>query len=280
MLQITALMENQMSENKALTAQHGLSLYVVANGVPFLFDCGAGPAVMANARRMGLDLNAVQFTILSHSHYDHAAGFRDMAEAGYGGATLMTGPDFFHKKYARDGMRFTDLSAGFDEAFLSRHGIGHTVCSSTMEILPGVYLVADFARRCPFETIPERFVTDFPAHPVPDDFHDEICLVADSAEGLVLVVGCSHPGIVNMVESVRERFGKPVYAVLGGTHLVEADESRVHATVDRLVGAGVRMLAPDHCSGSAAESIIREDGRVECFRLSVGDSTAFPLATV
>ena len=88
-------MDDTGSENLALRAEHGLSYWVEAGGRRFLFDCGQGAATMANARRLGADLASADFTICSHSHYDHAAGFRDMAEACCGGKLLYTGPGFW-----------------------------------------------------------------------------------------------------------------------------------------------------------------------------------------
>ena len=100
MVRITTLMENVPSEHKALKAEHGLSFLVEAGGKRFLFDCGSGEDTLYNAHRLGVDLTTVDFTVCSHSHYDHAAGFRDMVEQGAGGGLLYTGPGFWDKKYA------------------------------------------------------------------------------------------------------------------------------------------------------------------------------------
>ena len=114
-LKITTLMDNLPSENKALVNEHGLSVLIERGSKRFLFDCGQGAHTWANARRLGLNVKRIDAVILSHSHYDHAAGFRDLIESGEGGSMLWTGPRFFEPKYAFDGLKYTDLSCGFGQ---------------------------------------------------------------------------------------------------------------------------------------------------------------------
>lgn len=94
-----------------------------------------------------------------------------------------------------------------------------------------------------------------------DDFRDEIALGLRTSKGLVLVVGCSHVGIVNILQTVMERTGEQVYSVLGGTHLVEADEERLDKTMEALRGCGLAQIAVSHCTGDAGmERVAQEFG--------------------
>lgn len=267
-------MDDTGSENLALRAEHGLSYWVEAGGRRFLFDCGQGAATMANARRLGVGLASADFTICSHSHYDHAAGFRDMAEAGCGGKLLYTGPGFWERKYARDGLKYTDLSAGFDENFLAERRVVHCVCGGLLEVAEHCWLVGDFPRVHKFEKIPERFVKGEAPDCEPDDFSDEICLAMDTERGLVVLVGCSHPGILNMAAKVHEALGRPIYALFGGTHLVEADGARIEQTVKELRAMGLSVLGLSHCSGRAAEEYLRACGGLEACHMATGDLVA------
>lgn len=272
MLRITALMDNKLSEHRALTAEHGLSFYVEYNGRRILFDCGSGPNPMANARRLGISLAELDCVILSHSHYDHAAGYRDLTEAGLGSSLLYTGEHFFEPKYARGGIRRTDLSAGFTEQFLERYGKQRQTVAQCTQIFPGAWLLSGFPRIHSFETIPERFVRKTAEGFISDDFCDEICLALEVEGGLAVLVGCSHPGILNMITHVRSRLDKPVRAVFGGTHLVEADAARVDLTVDRLKEMGLEILGMSHCSGDAADQAICAKDTIQGCHLAVGDS--------
>ncbi len=275
MLHITALMDNKPTEHKALIAEHGLSLFLDYNGCRILFDCGSGAAPLHNAHKLGVDLNDLDAVVLSHSHYDHAAGYRDLIEQGLGSTRLFTGPCFFEKKYAENGVRHTDLSAGFDQAFLNGHGIARQEVTDHMQIVPGLHLITGFPRIYDFERIPARFVRRRGNAFIPDDFCDELCIAAEVEGGLAVLVGCSHPGILNIITHVRQLLGQPIRAVFGGTHLVEADDRRIEATVDALREAGLEILGLSHCSGDAADCAISRRTDIQGCHLGVGDCFFF-----
>lgn len=272
MVRITALMDNLPSEHKALVNEHGLSYLLEMPGLRLLFDCGATGHPLDNARRLGLSVADLDAVALSHSHYDHAAGYRDLIEQGLGSSILYTGPHFFEKKFAYDGLIHTDLSAGFDETFLKAHGITRKVVQGLEQIAPGVYLVSGFPRVTPFEQIPERFVRLTETGFIPDDFADEQCLVLDRGGKLYVFVGCSHPGILNMTVHIHNLLGKPIAAVYGGTHLVEADGKRIEKTVAVLKDMGLQTLGFSHCSGSLAEEQARQEPGLGVCHLACGRS--------
>ena len=271
MIRITALMDNLPSENKALVAEHGLSMLVEGPAFRLLFDCGAGAHPWQNAHRLGLDVNHVDGVVLSHSHYDHAAGYRDLIEGGCACKTLYTGPHFFEPKFAFNGVRWTDLSAGFTPAFLQEHGIRQVVAEDCLEIFPGAFLVGDFPRVHPFETIPDRFVRRTAEGFVQDSFPDEICLVLRVKEKLYVLCGCSHPGILNMITRVHDLFRLPVAAVFGGTHLMEAGDERIRATIAELQTDGLEILGLSHCSGERADQLLQEARGARGCHLGAGD---------
>ena len=275
MLRITALMDDRGTEHLGLVAEHGLSFAVEYGERRLLFDCGASSRPLDNAHCLGIDLHGLDAVVLSHSHYDHAAGYRFLVEKGLGSDTLYTGPQFFEPKYARSGPKVTDLSAGFDAAFLAAHGIRHQAVEGTKEIFPGVWVLSGFPRVHGFETIPARFVRRTEGGFVADDFGDEICLALRVEDGLVVLVGCSHPGILNMMDHVSRELKLPILAVYGGTHLMEADEKRVEETVQRLKEMGLKVLGLSHCSGEKARCLLEERKDVASCWLGVGDTVFY-----
>ena len=275
MVRITALMDNKARENKALIAEHGLALFVEYGDQRILFDCGSGSNTLRNAHRLGISLKELDAVILSHSHYDHAAGYRDLTECGLGSKLLSTGPRFFEPKFARDGVRFNDLSAGFKEDFLEENEICRREITQTTEVFPGVYLFSGFPRIHDFEKIPQRFVRRTAGGFVTDDFGDEICMALRIEGGLVVLVGCSHPGILNMISHISREMNEPVLAVFGGTHLVEADGQRIEDTVLSLRSMGLQILGLSHCSGDAADAAICAKPEIRGCHLGVGDSVFF-----
>ncbi len=276
MLILRTLLENQLSQNRALTAEHGLSFLVETEGKKILFDCSAGSAARKNARKMNVSVKDVDYVVLSHSHYDHAGGYPDMVKHGVK-APLVTGPHFFEDKYASEGGKYVYLGCGFGQELLRKNKIKHQVCEKDIMLFEGCYVVGAFEKKYEFEKIPPRFVKETTAGMVADDFADEVCLVIESGNGLVVIVGCSHPGILNMVETVRERFGREVCAVFGGSHLVEADEDRLSETMEILRDMGIGIAGFNHCTGDAALKRMGEyeDGTLYS-HLKAGDCIYLP----
>lgn len=275
MLQITALMDNKLTGRKDLLCEHGLSLHISCGGKSILFDCGSSGKMLYNAKKLGVDLGKLDAVVLSHAHYDHAGGFRYLAEQ-YTVERVYTGPGFFEPKYAKSDNCWKNLSAGFDRTFLKERGIAHTAVEGAAEILPSIYAISGFPRLEPMETIPARFLRLTKAGLVPDDFRDELCLALETGEGIILLVGCAHPGILNMVRHVHTLLGKPVRTVFGGTHLAEADTPRIQRTVEELQQMGVALLGLSHCSGEAAEACIRQREGITGCHLGPGDCVFFP----
>lgn len=276
MIILRTLLENNLSKNRALIAEHGLSFMVETEYVKILFDCSAGSAAGKNARKMNVSLTDVDYVVLSHSHYDHAGGYPDMTAHGVH-APLITGPRFFEEKYAREGGKYVYLGCGFGEDFLAENGIEYRVCEECETLAKGCHVVGDFKRVYDFEKAPSRFVRQTKDGMVADDFPDEVCLVLESEKGLVMIVGCSHPGILNMIDSVRRRFGQQVYAVFGGSHLVEADEERLVETMKILTDMGIAFAGFNHCTGETAQNRLsqNEDGML-CSHLKAGDCIFLP----
>lgn len=271
MVEITVLMDNKIVGRRGLIAEHGLSMYVEYRGRGLLFDCGPGPGFLSNARRLGVDLSHAETVVLSHNHYDHAGGFRDLAEAGLAPEQVCTGPDFFQTKYGREGIRLSNISCGFDGEFLRSQGIRHREIRGVEELFPGAWLVSGFPRVNDFETVPERFVRRTAEGFFSDDFRDETCLALETDKGLAVVVGCAHPGIVNMVSHISKTLGKPVWAVFGGAHLSGASQDRIEKTLRGLKTLGVSLLGLGHCSGEMVEAAIAEDPALEGCHLGSGD---------
>ena len=251
-MKLTVLIENTRPENSALVAEHGLSFLVETPRKKFLFDCGQTGAAWANAAALGINLAEIKFAALSHSHYDHAGGFPSLLNFARI-EKIFVGENFWAEKFSNETYR----GCGFDEKFLAARGVEEIICRDVTEIDSGAWLVGNFARRNNFETIPKKFLLG--EKKIPDDFRDEIVLVLRGAGGLAIVTACAHSGIVNIVESVREKFSAPIRTVIGGLHLTGASDERISKTLAALKNFGVKKILPCHCSG---ENFMRNFERI------------------
>lgn len=273
MLKIVTLMENKSSKNRALVPAHGLSFYIEFNNKKYLFDCGPDEKFIENALNLGIDLNNLNGVIISHSHFDHGGGYRKLLDNKYLHKYLYTGESFFERKYnSKNNTAFTDMSCGISEHLLNEYNIVNIKCSDTLKMDNNMYIAGNFKRTFPFEIIPEKFVKLCNDDIRKDDFSDEICLVFKTSCGLVVIVGCSHPGIVNMLNDIKDRFGEKIYAVYGGTHLMDANDLRISETIKSLKSMGVKILGLCHCTGEYAENILINDRSINSCHISVGDT--------
>ena len=243
---LTVLIENTAPENSELIAEHGLSFLVETSRTKFIFDCGHTGAAFDNAKLLGVDLSEIKFAALSHSHYDHAGGFKKLLDFAPI-EKIFTGENFWEEKFSRTDDGFKYRGCGFDEKFLSARGIEQEICYDVLKIDNDIWLVGNFKRRYDFETIPKKFLRG--DKKIPDDFSDEIILVLREGDGLAIVTACAHNGILNIVADVRERFSLPIYSVIGGMHLTGATHERISRTLDELKILGVKKILPCHCSG-------------------------------
>ena len=245
-IKLTVLIENTKSDGSELIAEHGLSFLVETEQTRFIFDCGHTGAAFDNAKLLGVDLSEIKIAVLSHSHYDHAGGFKKLLDFAPI-ETVYTGENFWEEKFSCIENSYEYRGCGFDEKFLSARGIEQKICRDVIQLDENAWIVGNFKRRYDFETIPSKFVKG--NKKIPDDFSDEIILILREDKGLALVTACSHVGILNIVADVHERFSLPIISVIGGMHLTGATQERISRTFTELKNLGVKKILPCHCSG-------------------------------
>ena len=232
--------------NPALQAEHGLSIFVDNGNFKFIFDCGHTGLAWKNAVQLGIDLTKINFVAISHSHYDHAGGFPKLLNY-VKPKILYTGVDFWEEKFSRTDNNFLYKGAGFTLKDLEHWNIEQKICRDVLKLDEKNFLVGHFKRHTDFETISEKFVRG--ENKLPDTFSDEICMVIRGSDGLNVIVGCSHVGIVNIVSTIAERFNEKIFRVIGGVHLLNADDERLDKTLTVLKNFGVKDFKLCHCSG-------------------------------
>lgn len=274
MIKITVLLDHELSRNKGLAATHGLSFYLQKGETKIMFDFGPGREAWENGRKLNIPFEEIRYGVFSHSHYDHGCGFFHAPEYGCFPSAVLGDPAFFfQEKYsAGPGGIYTYMGCGFSKEYVSAHTRQQLICSSMIKLEEGCWALGNFERKCSWEKIPPKYVRETAFGKMkPDLFEDEICLVLElentenTPPGLALIAGCSHPGIVNMVNTAKRILGRPVLAVIGGLHLSKSEPERLHQTARELKGAGVVFAAPSHCSGRETGHIFAEYGINVCY---------------
>jgi len=261
MIRITTLIENSKGEHLGLKCEHGQAIHIDTGTHEVLFDTGQSGAFIENAANLRIDLSGLDFVVLSHGHYDHSGGFRALSDLG-AGFELVVGKGFFEEKYAVSGDGGCEfLGNNFTADYLQEKNIHYSELASPLrELLPGIYVLGGFPRVHGDEVIRDRFRLLRDGTFVRDPFDDEIMLGVDTPKGLVAILGCSHPGMRNMLDAFASRLGKPIYAVLGGTHLVEASPEGLDAAMDYLKNANIGAIGVSHCTGPQATQKLKSSG--------------------
>ena len=261
-LKITTLIENSQGEHLGLKTEHGISFLIEKDDAKILFDAGETDSFIYNASRLNISLDDVQTVVLSHGHYDHTGGLTSLFSINKK-FRLFIGNGFFNEKYGYRNNSYEYLGNNFTESDLVAGKINYTtVKTRKTEISNGVYIITDFLRNNEDEVVNPRFVVKKDQSFIPDDFNDEILIAIETSKGLVVIVGCSHPGIKNMLDTVKAEFETPIYAVLGGTHLVESKGTSLRNSIEYLSGNEIGILGVSHCTGAEG---MKELGRSSSF---------------
>ncbi|GMQ64293.1 MBL fold metallo-hydrolase [Vallitalea maricola] len=258
-LTITTLIENSKGEHLGLLNEHGISFLIEVNNKKILFDTGQSGDFIKNASTLGKDLKDIDMVVLSHGHYDHTGGFRRFVENVTSDFKLYFHKNAFRKKYSFDNTHYKFLGNSFDKEFLEDNNVeSHFVEEDILEIDKGIYIISNFERVTSFEKKNPRFYLENNDEHILDDFNDEIMLAIDTREGLVVILGCSHPGVINMLKTLIKRTGKSINTIIGGTHLVRADEDRIRQTIDNFQAMDIKKFGISHCTGENAMNQLKQ----------------------
>ncbi len=262
-MRVTTLVEDSPAPARAgLVAEHGLSLLIEHDGESILFDTGASGVFVDNATRLGIDLEQVTAVVLSHRHYDHGGGLERFL-------TVNSRAKVYLRAWRPGELWFRALGVlrrrvGLDEALFERHRERFHPVSNAAEIRPGVHLLTDLRDTFPRPRGNRYLWVKRGGTLQPDPFDHELLMVIEGPDGLVVLTGCSHNGILNLVDTaVRRLPGVPIAAVLGGFHLVglpgcmAASRREVEILGRQVMQLPVRMVYAGHCTGQKAYRILK-----------------------
>jgi 7,8-dihydropterin-6-yl-methyl-4-(beta-D-ribofuranosyl)aminobenzene 5'-phosphate synthase len=237
-LRITVVYDNTVYDSR-LKAEWGFAALVEYGGHTLLFDTGGdGLTLLSNIAVLGFDPQTIKTVVLSHLHGDHTGGLVDLLEAGVRPTVYV--PAAFPVSFKNEISAHTEL----------------VPVSEPREILPGIHTTG------PMDSMPI-------AGSVASIFIEQ-GLVVETREGIVVITGCAHPGIVQMTRQAREIVPDEVALVMGGFHLLGQEQHSLEGTIAGFHDLGVRQVLPTHCTGESAIGMFADEYGADYIEGGVG----------
>jgi 7,8-dihydropterin-6-yl-methyl-4-(beta-D-ribofuranosyl)aminobenzene 5'-phosphate synthase len=221
--------------------------------------------LIRNLLKFEKDPLSIQKIFLSHGHYDHTGGLPSILEI-LGAVDILAHPEIFSVRYrisresGKEIRRYVGLK--HTRAYLESLGGNFTLEKHFRQVTREMFLTGEVPRITAFETGDPKLFAEVGGKLIPDPFLDDQSLVVESREGLVLLLGCAHSGLINILTHVAAQTGKDrIYAVLGGTHLDFSSPPQVEETITALKKFRVERIGVSHCTGlKAAARLFAEFG--------------------
>ena len=269
---IICVVDNATKTDTDLRSEHGLAFWIETGQGRVLFDTGQTAATLShNLDLLDLKPQDADGLALSHAHYDHTGGLEAILSKN-AGIKIFAHSDLFRPRYSLREGEYRQIGLKITREELSDRNELHLNDTPT-EILPGLWTTGGISERPEPEGRSAHHFIRTNEDWQPDPYLDDMSLVLKMSEGLVVICGCCHAGLLNTLFHVESEFNAPVIAILGGTHLVTADEFYLDHVIKVLHDRykGLRFYL-NHCTGKRAYQALR---RVFSTRVK-----AFPAGTI
>lgn len=271
-IRITILSENSTQVPFGVTAEHGFSAFIETDQGNFLFDTGQGKVLLKNSLILDKDLRSIRFLALSHGHFDHTLGIPEVLQLT-GKLDVYGHPNIFLNRYwdHKNGNR-QSIGLPFSQDYLESLGARFRLKKTFTEVMNNVFLSGEIIRKTNFEK-PDQYmvIQEEKGGWVQDPILDDLSLFLKTPKGLVILLGCAHAGMINIIEHARQKTKqKKIYAVLGGTHLMFSGPGQLEKSIEALQTYNIERIGASHCTGLVGAARLSHAMKDKFFFASAG----------
>jgi 7,8-dihydropterin-6-yl-methyl-4-(beta-D-ribofuranosyl)aminobenzene 5'-phosphate synthase len=247
------------------SGEHGFSAFIETDKGNYLFDTGSGRSIVPNSLILDKDLKSIRKIFLSHGHYDHTGGLPEVLQMKgrvdvHAHSHVFIDRIHVIKENGKETKRFIGIP--YKKSYLEFLGANFVLNTDFMEVEKGIFLTGEVPRKTSFEKPDPRLFSEIEGKMTPDFFLDDQSLILDTGKGFVVILGCAHSGMINILNHIIAKMGKEkFYAILGGTHLDFLTTEQLEESVKALKKMDFERIGVSHCTGMrAAFSLHQEFG--------------------
>ena len=259
---VTIAIDNCVPTNSGLPflGEHGLSMLIETSDSRMLLDTGQSGAIINNLGLLGIPPKSIDTIAISHGHYDHTGGLSHVLKHAGKRIPVFAHEDAFaeYSSLARGQRRFIGIPYRREQ--LTSLGADWQLLRAPQEIYPDVWLSGSVPRRTNFKTGDSKLVLGDAGHDRLDIIEDDMAIFIKTGKGLVVVSGCTHAGLVNMIEYGLEVTGcRQLCGWIGGTHLGPLSHEQQECSIARLRAFEPEFVAANHCTGFAMMAKLQQE---------------------
>lgn len=259
-LKITTVVDNYAEKGTSFLAQHGLSLFIEVkrnkSAVKILLDTGqSSSTLLYNMRLLNINPNSVDLIFLSHCHNDYTGGIVGLLNEIDKKVPVVAHPEIFRENYNFQGIISSKgISEENSRENIIEKGGQIILIKEPFLIYDGVISTGEVKRMIDFES---KGIGTFNLKEgilMPDDLKDDMSIIVNiKNKGLFIITGCSHSGILNIINhSVKITGNKKIYGIMGGLHLVGSSKEKIKKTISGIADFSPEKIVAGHCTGLEA----------------------------
>lgn len=248
---LTILCENSVGIPFGVIGEHGFACFVETPDGNYLFDTGQGFGIVQNSLALNKDLRSINAVMISHGHYDHTGGLPAVLKLK-GEVDVYGHPDIFSERIWSSGDQSRFIGIPYRRVYLESLGANFLLGNELVAVGPGVFLTGEIPRHSTFEkgdsSLTAILSNGSTIHP--DPLKDDLSLIVYSSKGLILVLGCAHAGMINIIEYALAQTGHDrIHAIIGGTHLGFSSDEQFEETLKVIDRYQIERIGVSHCTG-------------------------------